>query len=77
MSPGVMSSFSSTSSRPMTSTRIGSSSIRRSRRVDATMISSPSCTSGSSSTTTKVSAPARMRTLTLAARKPAAVTRTV
>jgi hypothetical protein len=56
MSPGVISIFSSTSSRVSTSTRVGSSSMRCPVRVEVTTISSSSSASSFSSTATVVSA---------------------
>jgi hypothetical protein len=72
MSPGVISIFSSTSSRVSTSTRVGSSSMRCPVRVELTTISSSSSAASSSVTATVVSA--RSRRVSVVAAKPSFVT---
>ncbi len=66
MSPGVISIFSSISSRASTSTRTGSSSIRRPVRVDSTTIPSSSMAASRSSIARVVSTPARTSTVPVA-----------
>ncbi len=71
MSPGVMSIFSSISSRPSTSTRVGWSSSRRPVRVDATTMTSSSTLGRSSSVTvTAASSPATSVSSVVTSTKP-------
>ena len=75
MSPGVMSIFSSISSRSRASTRIGWSSMRRPVRVVATTVTSSSTvSSGSRATWTTRSSPAARVTGTVTGTNPACTT---
>ena len=75
MSPGVMSIFSSISSRSRASTRIGWSSMRRPVRVVATTVTSSSTVSaGSSATRTTRSSPAARVTDTVTGTNPSRAT---
>jgi len=75
MLPGGISSFSSISSPVTTSTRSGSSSMRRSPRVETTTIASSSTAASASSIRITVSRPARISTVLVAGAKPIRVTR--
>ena len=74
MSPGVMSIFSSISSRPRTSTRVGWSSRRRPVRVVATTTTSSVTSGGAVSSTMTCNSPSPTAMSTVAGRKPSLTT---